>query len=125
MSQRREHLAPLWRGLMRPPNALIVVCRVIYSRPARDILVALTQPKIFNMDNVLIKLRLSAIEKAIQTLSGVIGANSGPISEDLQNQINILRKQLGESGLTPQEEAETYQTIRLLDPLQCDPWEPF
>jgi len=111
-----------------PPstNALaVVLIRVIYPRPARGILEFSHSQEYVSMNNELIDLRLSAIEKAIKTLSGALGANEGPVSEDLQNQINILREQLGESGLTPKEEAVTYQTIRLLDPLQCDPWEPF
>lgn len=111
-----------------PPSAnalAVVLIRVVYPRPARGILEFSHSQEYKSMNKELIDLRLSAIEKAIKTLSGALGDNEGPVSEDLQNQINILREQLGESGLTPAEEAVTYQTIRLLDPLNCDPWEPF
>lgn len=46
------------------------------------------------MNNEIMELRISAIEAAIKTISAAICANEGPVSEDLQNQIKILRNQL-------------------------------
>lgn len=77
------------------------------------------------MNNEIMELRISAIEAAIKTISAAICANEGPVSEDLQNQIKILRHQLASPGRTVNQEAITYQVIKLLDPLHCDPWEPF
>lgn len=77
------------------------------------------------MNNDNFELRLSAIEAAVKTISAAIYANEGPISDDLQNQIKILRNQLASSGSDVKQEAVNYQTIRLLDPLNCDPWDPF
>nr|WP_310615812.1 hypothetical protein [Pantoea cypripedii] len=76
------------------------------------------------MTDSIIELRLKAIESAIMVLSGAIAANDGPVSKDLHNQIKKLRQSLAEAN-TPEEEALTYQTIRLIDPLNCDPWDPF
>lgn len=81
------------------------------------------ESKTMNNDNI--ELRLSAIEAAVQTISAAICANEGPVSDDLQNQIKILRNQLASSECTVNQEAITYQTIKLLDPLNCDPWNPF
>lgn len=78
-----------------------------------------------SMNNDLIELRLSAIESAVKTISAAICANEGPLSDDLHNQIRLLREQLSNPGSTVKQEAVTYQTIKLLDSLNCDPWEPF
>ncbi len=77
------------------------------------------------MNNDLIELRLSAIESAVKTISAAICANEGPLSDGLHNQIRLLREQLSNPVSTVKQEAITYQTIKLLDSLNCDPWEPF
>ena len=74
------------------------------------------------MNNEIMELRISAIEAAIKTISAAICANEGPVSED---QIKILNNQLSSPERTVNQEAITYQVIKLLDPLHCDPWEPF
>lgn len=77
------------------------------------------------MNNDIIELRLTAIEAAIKTISAAICANEGPLSDDLHNQIQLLRDQLSSPENTVKQEAITYQTIKLLDSLNCDPWDPF
>ncbi|QGU15859.1 hypothetical protein GNG27_14715 [Leclercia sp. 119287] len=77
------------------------------------------------MNNDIVELRLSAIEAAVKTISAAICANEGPLSDDLHNQIQLLRDQLSNTGSTVKQEAITYQTIKLLDSLNCDPRDPF
>ncbi|MFL3393915.1 hypothetical protein ACJ0NJ_01280 [Enterobacter hormaechei] len=77
------------------------------------------------MNNDITELRLTAIEAAIKTISAAICANEGPLSDDLHNQIQLLRDQLSNPENTVKQEAITYQTIKLLDSLNCDPWDPF
>lgn len=77
------------------------------------------------MNNDIIELRLSAIEAAVKTISAAICANEGQLSDDLHNQIQLLRNKLSSPENTVKQEAITYQTIKLLDSLNCDPWDPF
>lgn len=78
-----------------------------------------------SMNNDIIELRLTAIEAAVKTISAAICANEGPLSDDLHNQIQLLRDQLASPESTVKQGAITYQTIKLLDSLNCDPWDPF
>ncbi len=75
------------------------------------------------MNNDLIDIRLRAIEHAIGRIS--IAIQEGTSAKQYSSELKSLRQRLENENLSAENEVLIRQTIMILDPLSCDPWEPF
>lgn len=75
------------------------------------------------MDNDNLDIRLKAIEYAIGRIAIAISEGTSPA--EFTKETKILVNLLSSGSLDPTNEAVIRQTVRILDPLAGDPWEPF
>lgn len=79
------------------------------------------------MNNVadLLHARLDAIEIAISRLATSITEAGGPHADELERSIAYFRELFEKPDITDKKRETYLRTIKLLDPLNSDPTEPF
>ncbi|CAM3404681.1 hypothetical protein BS639_23925 [Rouxiella silvae] len=78
------------------------------------------------MENENLSIRIEAIELAITRLSACIIENGNKAAaDDLQGHIDNFKELLVNPKTSARKEAVYHATLKILDPLTLDPWEPF